>query len=165
MMAEHTRWVPTQSSSTLQRALGDSEYAFFKNSSTGLGDMFLHLAFRAPPDIMQRERVCIAWSMIRALHPLLMSKVVPSDDESPTLWYVPHGKNTSQYSLSRTWCASVSRLPRTWTTRWTARTGRSITATLQRTVCGFLRRPIRIGSNHHIRPHFQLHEWTALAVK
>ncbi|KAF8480627.1 hypothetical protein JB92DRAFT_3040573 [Gautieria morchelliformis] len=84
-------WTPTSPScATLHRALGDSEFAFFKNSSTGLGDMFLHLALRAPRDIMRRERVCIAWCAIRVTHPLLMSSVAIGEDViAPALCFTP----------------------------------------------------------------------------
>jgi hypothetical protein len=88
MALEQSRWAPTAPSSrTLHRALGDSEYAFFKSSSTGLGDMFLHIALRAPPETMRRERVRIAWCALRVAHPLLTSKVVEGEDAtSPKFW-------------------------------------------------------------------------------
>lgn len=85
MAAKQSGWVTTASSSrSLHRTLGNSEYAFFKNSSTGLGDMFLHLALRAPPETMRRERVRIAWCTLRVAHPLLTSKVVGGED--PEFW-------------------------------------------------------------------------------
>ncbi|KAF8589400.1 hypothetical protein K439DRAFT_1658001 [Ramaria rubella] len=76
------QWTPTSSESpnTFSRPLGDSEYAFFRSSSTGLGDMFLHLALRAPIDMMRRERVRVAWSIVRIAHPLLMSKIRMEED-------------------------------------------------------------------------------------
>ncbi|KAF7348532.1 hypothetical protein MVEN_01370700 [Mycena venus] len=59
-----------------QRLLGDSEYALFLGSQNAVGDMFLHLAVRAPAHYFREERVRIAWSLIRRKNPLLMSKVI-----------------------------------------------------------------------------------------
>ncbi|THV07842.1 hypothetical protein K435DRAFT_847650 [Dendrothele bispora CBS 962.96] len=60
-----------------RRPLGDSEYSYFPASqNNGVGDMFLHLAFRAPAELLQHDRVATAWAVIRSRHPLLMSSVV-----------------------------------------------------------------------------------------
>lgn len=66
----------TSVGNAFQRPLGDSEFAFFPASRSGLGDMFLHLAFRAPREMLRPSRVAIAWAVIRNRHPLLMCKVL-----------------------------------------------------------------------------------------
>ncbi|KAJ6616455.1 hypothetical protein B0H10DRAFT_1395661 [Mycena sp. CBHHK59/15] len=64
-----------------ERSLGDSEYSLFLGSQNALGDMFLHLACRAPTYCFRPERVRIAWSLIRRGNPLLMSKVCMDEDD------------------------------------------------------------------------------------
>ncbi|KAF7306481.1 hypothetical protein MIND_00439400 [Mycena indigotica] len=73
---------------TYQRPLGDSEYALFSASHSGNGDMFLHLSLRASANCFSRERVGIAWALIRRENPLLMSRVTIVNDE-PTLYFAP----------------------------------------------------------------------------
>ncbi|TFK35776.1 hypothetical protein BDQ12DRAFT_725811 [Crucibulum laeve] len=68
------QWTITGES--FERLFGDSEAAFYPASKNGLGDMFLHLAFKAPTGAMRRDRVIIAWAIIRRRHPLLMSRVI-----------------------------------------------------------------------------------------
>ncbi|KAF5373111.1 hypothetical protein D9758_001718 [Tetrapyrgos nigripes] len=66
-----------------RRLLGDSEYSYFPASqNNGVGDMFLHLAFRASVALIQEDRVAIAWAVIRSRHPLLVSTVT-IDAEHP----------------------------------------------------------------------------------
>jgi|SRR5882762_2199913 hypothetical protein len=45
---------------------------------------FLHLAFRAPKEAFQEERVKIGWSIIRHRHPLLRCKVLVDGDDLST---------------------------------------------------------------------------------
>ncbi|KAJ7253698.1 hypothetical protein B0H12DRAFT_576857 [Mycena haematopus] len=75
---------------TYQRFLGDSEYALFLGSQNAVGDMFLHLAVRAPIHYFREERVRIAWSLIRRKNPLLMCKVLIDGDDL----------NTARFSFS-----------------------------------------------------------------
>ncbi|KAF9011776.1 hypothetical protein BDQ17DRAFT_1233401 [Cyathus striatus] len=70
--------------SSFQRPFGGSELAFYPASRDGVGDMFLHLAFFAPKESMGPSRVNVAWAVIRARHPLLMSKVI-LDGEDPVV--------------------------------------------------------------------------------
>ncbi|KDR67496.1 hypothetical protein GALMADRAFT_258083 [Galerina marginata CBS 339.88] len=68
------QWAKT--GTTFERLFGDSEAAFYPGSKVGLGDMFLHLDFRAPQPAVLRERVTIAWAIIRRRHPVLMCRVI-----------------------------------------------------------------------------------------
>ncbi|KAJ7204820.1 hypothetical protein GGX14DRAFT_523028 [Mycena pura] len=70
------------SDGSYRRPLGDSEYALFSASQSAarVGDMFLHMALRAPRHCFRPERVRIAWSLIRTKNPLLMSKVLAHSD-------------------------------------------------------------------------------------
>jgi len=68
-------WCPSSTPNILERLLGDSERAFVRGSNGGVGDMFLHLDFEAPEEMMSRERVALGWAIIRVLHPLLMCSV------------------------------------------------------------------------------------------
>ncbi|KAJ7885180.1 hypothetical protein B0H14DRAFT_3739447 [Mycena olivaceomarginata] len=76
-------WTQVQNGS-YERLLGDSEYALFLASQNAVGDMFLHLAVRAPAHYFRKERVRIAWSLIRRQNPLLMSKVLLTEDDLST---------------------------------------------------------------------------------
>ncbi|KAG6811926.1 hypothetical protein H0H92_005257 [Tricholoma furcatifolium] len=84
-------WTAT-TSDTFVRPLGDSEFAYYPAtkdaSKDGLGDMFLHLAFRASRTHLHPERLVIAWAILRNRHPLLASKVVDSGD-IPCFVFVP----------------------------------------------------------------------------
>ncbi|KDR70713.1 hypothetical protein GALMADRAFT_271467 [Galerina marginata CBS 339.88] len=73
-----------------KRQFGDSEAAFYPASIQGLGDMFLHLAFRAPTAAMLGERVIGAWAIIRRRHPLLMCRVsYDATTKTPYFTFVP----------------------------------------------------------------------------
>ncbi|KAJ7731119.1 hypothetical protein DFH07DRAFT_847631 [Mycena maculata] len=72
------------SEGSYQRLLGDSEFPLFIGSQNALGDMFLHLALRAPTRYFRAERVQIAWGLIRRKNPLLMSKVLVDGDDLST---------------------------------------------------------------------------------
>ncbi|KZO99634.1 hypothetical protein CALVIDRAFT_354359 [Calocera viscosa TUFC12733] len=76
-----------------QRPLGESEFAFHSFSHTGVGDMFLHLSFLAPPTLLNPQRVQLAWAALLLRHPLLLSSVhVHANDElapSPSFRFVP----------------------------------------------------------------------------
>ncbi|KAJ7631066.1 hypothetical protein FB45DRAFT_747482 [Roridomyces roridus] len=61
---------------SLERPLGDTEVSYFLPSrESGVNDMYLHLGFRAPPEIMRRNRVSLVWAILRLKHPLLASRV------------------------------------------------------------------------------------------
>ncbi|KAJ7824440.1 hypothetical protein B0H14DRAFT_3728571 [Mycena olivaceomarginata] len=63
-------------SSLLERPLGETEVSYFLPSrEDGVNDMYLHLGFRAPSQIMERGRARSVWSFLRLKHPLLASKV------------------------------------------------------------------------------------------
>ncbi|KAF8217762.1 hypothetical protein K438DRAFT_1795604 [Mycena galopus ATCC 62051] len=71
-----------------ERLLGDSEYALFLGSQNAVGDMFLHLAVRAPTHYFREQRVRIAWSLIRRKNPLLMSKVLVDGSDLGTARFI-----------------------------------------------------------------------------
>ncbi|KAF7320140.1 hypothetical protein MKEN_00798500 [Mycena kentingensis (nom. inval.)] len=71
-----------QPDGSYHRTLGDSEYALFAASASGVGDMFLQLSLRTPSaSFADRDRVLVAWSLIRKKNPLLMSTLVLVDGE------------------------------------------------------------------------------------
>ncbi|KAJ6572044.1 hypothetical protein B0H19DRAFT_675942 [Mycena capillaripes] len=82
-----------------QRLLGDSEYALFLGSQHALGDMFLHLAIRAPTRCFRAERVQLAWSLIRRKSPLLMSKVLVDGDDLSTARFCFSPPSTSEIAI------------------------------------------------------------------
>ncbi|KAJ7033156.1 hypothetical protein C8F04DRAFT_957949 [Mycena alexandri] len=84
---------------SFQRPLGDSEYTLFLGSKQALGDMFLHLALRAPVTCFRPQRVQIAWSLIRHKNPLLMSKVVLDRDDPETAQFSFSPPLTSEAAL------------------------------------------------------------------
>ncbi|KAJ6575267.1 hypothetical protein B0H19DRAFT_1344161 [Mycena capillaripes] len=64
----------------LERQLGETEVSYFLPSrESGVNDMYLHLGFRSPSEIMSRSRVCLVWTILRLKHPLLASKVQMHD--------------------------------------------------------------------------------------
>ncbi|KAJ7293723.1 hypothetical protein C8J57DRAFT_35901 [Mycena rebaudengoi] len=74
----------------LERPLGDTELSYFLPSrGNGVNDMYLHLGFRAPPEIMSRDRVCLVWTILRLRHPLLASKVEMHDYDEINFVYMP----------------------------------------------------------------------------
>ncbi|KAG6911271.1 hypothetical protein DXG01_002110 [Tephrocybe rancida] len=76
------KWTAT-TANHFERPLGDSEFAFFPASKDGLGDMFLHLAFRAPQANVRQERVLNAWAVLRNRHPLLACNVTEEEANAP----------------------------------------------------------------------------------
>ncbi|EJT99015.1 hypothetical protein DACRYDRAFT_82912 [Dacryopinax primogenitus] len=81
-----------------ERPLGDSEFAFHAFSHTGVGDMFLHLSFSAPPSLLDPERVLLAWSTLLLRHPLLLSRVIRHEGDAlaePCFSFAPP-KNTDE---------------------------------------------------------------------
>ncbi|KAJ6469490.1 hypothetical protein C8R45DRAFT_1105342 [Mycena sanguinolenta] len=84
---------------TYQRLLGDSEYALFLGSQNAVGDMFLHIAVRAPKQYFRPERVQIAWSSIRRKNPLLMCKVLVDGDDLSTARFSFSPPTTPQEAL------------------------------------------------------------------
>ncbi|KAJ7698644.1 hypothetical protein B0H17DRAFT_324927 [Mycena rosella] len=87
------------SDGTYQRLLGDSEYALLLGSQNALGDMFLHLAFRAPTRCFRAERVRFAWSLIRGTNPLLMSKVLVDGNDLSTARFSFSPPSTSESAI------------------------------------------------------------------
>jgi hypothetical protein len=97
-----------------ERQLGDSETSYFLPSrENGVNDMYgpatrspdtrrltvchryLHIGFDAPERLVHRDRVRVVWAILRALHPLLSSKVEM------------HNYHDSRF----VWVYSLSRLP------------------------------------------------------
>jgi hypothetical protein len=83
-----------------ERQLGESELSYYLPSrESGVNDMsvssltsrsnrtdpftasrrYLHLGFRAPNVLVQHERVCMVWAILRLRHPLLSSKIQMHD--------------------------------------------------------------------------------------
>ncbi|KAG6849709.1 hypothetical protein H0H93_006092 [Arthromyces matolae] len=83
-------------SNCFERPLGDSEYSYYPPSRDGVGDMFLHIAFRAPKDRLRPERVVNAWAVLRNRHPLLACQVI-EENGSVRFSFLPPG--TVQESL------------------------------------------------------------------
>ncbi|KAL0573471.1 hypothetical protein V5O48_008479 [Marasmius crinis-equi] len=93
------RWI--FSGKSYQRPLGESELAYYYPSEpNGLGDMFLHIAFRAERKIMNTDRVIRAWALLRLKHPLLMSQVV-TDGLPPHFAFTPHSSLEAALSNSQ----------------------------------------------------------------
>lgn len=68
---------------SVQRYLGDSELAFYVQSNPdGVGDMFVHITLTAPSSSFSPERVWLAWSILRASHPLLRCSVLTSSEDN-----------------------------------------------------------------------------------
>ncbi|KAJ7484438.1 hypothetical protein FB451DRAFT_1028705 [Mycena latifolia] len=92
---------------TYQRLLGDSECALFLGSQNALGDMFLHLAFRAPAQCFREERVRLGWSLIRRKNPLLMSRVLLDGDDLGTARFSFAPPSTPEHAIQE--AAAVTR--------------------------------------------------------
>jgi len=45
----------------------------------GAPNRYLHIGFRAPPELVERERVRSVWTILRIRHPLLASKIEMRD--------------------------------------------------------------------------------------
>ncbi|KAF8685418.1 hypothetical protein RHS04_00455 [Rhizoctonia solani] len=59
------------------RDLGCNELSYFLPSrADGVNDMYLHLGFQAPPELISPQRVHAIWAIQRLRHPLLASRVV-----------------------------------------------------------------------------------------
>ncbi|KAF9551544.1 hypothetical protein CPC08DRAFT_715049 [Agrocybe pediades] len=84
------QWNWNASAGGYQRSLGASEEAFYPASQSGLGDMFLHIAFTAPVASLDPERVARAWAIIRKRHPLLLCKIACEEHpKMPYFLFVP----------------------------------------------------------------------------
>lgn len=80
-----------------ERKMGDSEVSYYLPSrANGVNDMYalpcfpsatrsfvafryLHLGFKAPTRVMERERVRVVWAILRQRHPLLAASVEMHD--------------------------------------------------------------------------------------
>lgn len=81
-----------------ERKMGDSELSYYLPSrASGVNDMYavllffsalhslsitsryLHLGFKAPDHVMERERVRVVWAILRQRHPLLAATVEMHD--------------------------------------------------------------------------------------
>lgn len=70
----------TTTPALFERRLGDTETSYYLPSrGEGVNDMYVHLGCKAPSHLMERERVALAWAILRVRHPLLASKVVMHD--------------------------------------------------------------------------------------
>ncbi|KAG2022925.1 hypothetical protein CC2G_000639 [Coprinopsis cinerea AmutBmut pab1-1] len=62
------------------RRLGETELSYYLPSrENGVNDMYLHLGFRAPANLVARSRVRIIWAIIRQRHPLLAASIRMND--------------------------------------------------------------------------------------
>ncbi|GAB1520973.1 hypothetical protein RhiTH_004062 [Rhizoctonia solani] len=62
------------------RDLGCNELSYFLPSrADGVNDMYLHLGFQAPPELISPQRVHAIWAVQRLRHPLLASRVNAPD--------------------------------------------------------------------------------------
>ncbi|CAE6470327.1 unnamed protein product [Rhizoctonia solani] len=65
------------------RELGCNELSYFLPSrADGVNDMYLHLGFRAPPELISPRRVHAIWAIQRLRHPLLASRISTGPDVS-----------------------------------------------------------------------------------
>ncbi|VDB86578.1 unnamed protein product [Peniophora sp. CBMAI 1063] len=75
-----------------ERKLGDNETSYFLPSrSNGVNDMYLHLGFKAPHRLVQRERVSVIWALLRLQHPLLASHIRMHSYDDIRFVYRPPG--------------------------------------------------------------------------
>ncbi|KAH8835541.1 hypothetical protein DL96DRAFT_1666279 [Flagelloscypha sp. PMI_526] len=80
-----------------ERQLGNTEVSYFLPSRlpscdptlNGVNDMYLHLGFTAPADIVSAKRLVLIWAIMRQTHPLLASKVVMHDYEDIRFTFEP----------------------------------------------------------------------------
>ncbi|KAF9535684.1 hypothetical protein CPB83DRAFT_901373 [Crepidotus variabilis] len=64
----------------VERQLGETEVSYFLPSrESGVNDMYLHLGCLAQPNHIDRDRIRLAWTIMRLRHPLLGSKVIMND--------------------------------------------------------------------------------------
>ncbi|CAE6337170.1 unnamed protein product [Rhizoctonia solani] len=65
------------------RELGCNELSYFLPSrADGVNDMYLHLSFQAPPELVSLQRIHAIWAIQRLRHPLLASRVSTGPDVS-----------------------------------------------------------------------------------
>ncbi|KAF9225476.1 hypothetical protein BS17DRAFT_873159 [Gyrodon lividus] len=74
----------------VERKMGSSELSYFLPSrANGVNDMYLHLGFNAPEQLVRRARVHLVWAILRVRHPLLASKVSMRNYEDVRFIYTP----------------------------------------------------------------------------
>ncbi|KAF8846056.1 hypothetical protein BDN67DRAFT_992998 [Paxillus ammoniavirescens] len=74
----------------VERKLGSNELSYFLPSrANGVNDMYLHLGFDAPEQLVRRARVHAVWAILRVRHPLLASKVTIRNYEDVRFIYMP----------------------------------------------------------------------------
>ncbi|TFK30927.1 hypothetical protein FA15DRAFT_662997 [Coprinopsis marcescibilis] len=82
--------VPKDSGKNVARQLGETEVSYYLPSrENGVNDMYLHLGFRAPVDLVTSSRVRLIWAILRQRHPLLAAKVRMNGYEDITFEYQP----------------------------------------------------------------------------
>ncbi|KAJ8084481.1 hypothetical protein PM082_003251 [Marasmius tenuissimus] len=71
-----------------ERQLGETEVSYFLPSrEDGVNDMYLHLGFRASPDVVRQSKVSLVWAILRLRHPLLASSVRMNDYDDVSFVY------------------------------------------------------------------------------
>ncbi|KAH6917006.1 hypothetical protein BKA70DRAFT_1251121 [Coprinopsis sp. MPI-PUGE-AT-0042] len=72
------------------RKMGDTELSYYLPSrESGVNDMYLHIGFRAPANLVARSRVRVIWAILRQRHPLLAAKVRMEDYDNVLFEYQP----------------------------------------------------------------------------
>ncbi|TRM66058.1 hypothetical protein BD626DRAFT_486622 [Schizophyllum amplum] len=72
------------------RQLSDIEASYFLPArANGVNDMYLHLGFNAPAELVRRSRVRLVWAILRLRHPLLASRIDMRDYEDIRFVYAP----------------------------------------------------------------------------
>ncbi|KNZ73594.1 hypothetical protein J132_10842 [Termitomyces sp. J132] len=63
-------------STRTERRMGDTELSYYLPArESGVNDMYLHLSCRAPPHILECERLRLVWAILRIRHPLMASTI------------------------------------------------------------------------------------------
>ncbi|KAF9486448.1 hypothetical protein BDN70DRAFT_902567 [Pholiota conissans] len=80
-----------------ERKLGETEVSYFLPSrESGVNDMYLHLGCTVPSHLVERQRVLVAWAIMRIRHPLLASSIrMKSYDDISFQYDAPHSPNAA----------------------------------------------------------------------
>ncbi|CUA67564.1 hypothetical protein RSOLAG22IIIB_07438 [Rhizoctonia solani] len=79
----YTSLVDETERSTFTRQLGSNELSYYLPSrADGVNDMYLHLGFHAPPELITPPRLHAIWAAQRLKHPLLASHIHAGPDVS-----------------------------------------------------------------------------------